>query len=148
MSLEFRTRIELGGKTATGFEVPERVVEALGTHKRPPVKVVINGHTYRSTVAPYKGRFFLPLSAENRTGAGVAAGDEVTVSIELDREPREVVVPADFRAALDTRTGAAEKFAKLSYTHRKEHVRAIEEAKTPETRQRRISKALELLQGR
>ncbi|HEY7698262.1 MAG TPA: YdeI/OmpD-associated family protein, partial [Vicinamibacteria bacterium] len=131
---------------ATGFEVPERVVAALGSHKRPPVRVTINGYTYRSTVAPMGGRFFLPLNAENRGGAGVAAGDEVTVAVELDREPREVSVPADFQAALDAQPQAAEKFAALSYTHRKEHVRAIEEAKTSETRQRRIAKALELLQ--
>jgi len=148
MALKFSSKIELGGKTATGFEVPEDVVEELGTHKRPPVKVTINGYTYRSTVAPYGGRFFLPLSAVNRTGAGVAAGDQVTVSLELDREPREVTVPADFQAALDAERGARDKFAALSYTHRKEHVRAIEEAKTLETRQRRIAKAIDLLRGR
>jgi hypothetical protein len=145
MTHEFRTKVELGGKTATGLEVPERVVEALGTHKRPPVKVTINGFTYRSTVSPYGGRFFLPLSAENRSGAKVAAGDDVTVTLELDREPREVSVPADFQAALDVDLKVAQKFAALSYSHRKEHVRAIEEAKTSETRQRRIAKALDIL---
>ena len=148
MALKFRSTIELGGKTATGFEVPEHVVTELGSHKRPPVKVTINGYTYRSTVAPYKGRFFLPLSAENRTGAGVAAGDEVTVTVELDREPREVIVPTDFQAALDAHPGLSEKFAELAYSHRKEHVRAIEEAKAPETRQRRIAKAIDMLRAR
>jgi hypothetical protein len=112
------------------------------------VRVTINGYTYRSTVAPYGGRFFLPLSAENRTGAGVVAGDKVTVRLELDREPREVAVPADFQAALDTEPAARDKFAALSYSHRKEHVRAIEEAKKTETRQRRIAKAIDSLRGR
>ncbi len=73
--MRFRTEVELGGKTATGMEVPEEVVESLGSHKRPAVKVTINGHTYRSTIARMGGRYLLPLSAENREAAGVAAGD-------------------------------------------------------------------------
>lgn len=144
---KFKTTIELGGKTATGFEVPDKIVEALGTSKRPPVRVTINGHTFRSTVARMGGRYLLPLNAENREGAGVAAGDVVDVDVVLDTDPREVEVPADFAAALDTDPALRRKFDALSFTHRKEHVRAIEEAKTQATRERRILKALEMLRA-
>jgi len=143
--VRFRTTVELGGRTATGLAVPAEVVEALGSGKKPPVRVTIGGHTYRSTVAVMGGRYLLPLSAENRTAAGVAAGDEVDVDVELDTEPREVAVPADLTAALDGDDAAREAFERLSYSHRRRHVMAIEEAKTAETRQRRVAKALETL---
>lgn len=145
--MEFRTTIELGGKTATGFAVPEQLVTDLGAGRRPAVRVTINGHTYRSTVAVMGGRFMVPLSADNRVGAGVAAGDEVDVDIELDTEPRELVVPADFAEALDLED-ARQRFDRLSYSGRQRYVLSIEGAKTAETRQRRILKALdELRQG-
>ena len=143
--MRFRSTIELGGRTATGLEVPAEVVEALGVGKKPPVRVTIGAHTYRSTVAVMGGRYLLPLSAENRAAAGVAAGDEVDVDVELDTEPREVAVPADLSAALEGDDAAREAFERLSYSHRRRHVMAIEEAKTPETRQRRVTKALEML---
>ncbi len=143
--MEFSTEVELGGKTATGFEVPAGVVQSLGSHKRPPVRVTINGYSYRSTVAVMGGRFMLPLSAENRTGAGVAAGDRVTVNIELDHEPREIVVPPDLLVALNADAVAGKRFAELSYSRRKEHALSVEGAKTPETRKRRIEKCLSLL---
>lgn len=143
--MKFRTIVELGGKTATGFEVPAKVVTSLGSSKRPPVRVTINGYTYRSTVAPMGGRFLLPLNAENRAGAGVAAGEKIEVEIELDTEPRVVTEPADFKRALDRDPKARRRFDALAYSHRKEHVRAIEEAKTDVTRQRRIAKAISTL---
>ena len=93
------------GKTATGLPVPAEVVEALGSGRRPAVHVTIGGHTYRSTVFAYDQGFRLPLSAENRTAAGVAAGDEVEVELRLDTEPREAVVPADLAAALHADQG-------------------------------------------
>ena len=139
--------MELGGKTATGMEVPASVVEELGAGKKPTVTVTVGGHTYRSTVAVMGGRYLLPLSAENRTAAGVAAGDDVEVDVELDTEPREVAVPDDLRAALDGDDAAREAFERLSYSHRRRHVLAVEEAKTPETRQRRVTKALETLRS-
>ena len=145
--MRFRTTVELGGKTATGMRVPDDVIEALGSHKRPPVRVTINGYTYRSTVAVMGGVFMLPLSAENRAGAGVAAGDEVEVGIELDNEPRVVTVPADFAAALDGAAAARARFDALSYSNKSRHVIAIEQAKTPETRARRIEKAISTLQA-
>jgi hypothetical protein len=95
--VRFRSTVELGGKTATGIPVPAEVVAALGSHKRPAVRVTLGAHSYRSTVAPMGGRFMFPVSAENRAGAGVAAGDEVDVELELDTEPRELAVPPDYR---------------------------------------------------
>jgi len=140
--MRFHSTLELGGKTATGIEVPEDVVAALGPSRRPHVCVAINGHTYRSTVAPLGGRFMLPVSAENRQSAGVAPGDEVEVDIEFDRV---VTVPADFGEALDADRDARRSFDKMSYSHQLRHVLSIEGAKTPETRQRRITKAVSIL---
>jgi Domain of unknown function (DUF1905)/Bacteriocin-protection, YdeI or OmpD-Associated len=145
--MRFRTTVELGGRTATGLEVPAAVVEALGAGRRPPVRVTIGGHTYRSTVAVMGGRYLLPLSAENRTAAGVAAGDDVEVAVELDTEPREVPVPADLTAALAGDDGARAAFERLSYSHRRRHVLAIEEAKTPGTRLRRIARTVDGLRA-
>ena len=140
--MKFRTTLQLFGKTATGLEVPAKVVASLASGKRPPVRVTIKGHTYRSTVAPMGGKFMLPASAENRSGAGVAAGDRLEVDLVLDTEPREVVEPPDFKKALDRDTQARRVFEGLSYSNRRQHVLAIEGAKTAETRERRIDKAV------
>lgn len=141
----FRTILLSGGKTATGIEVPAEIVESLGAGKRPPVRVTINGHTYRNTVAVMGGKFMLSVSADNRTKAGVQAGQELNVSLELDTEPRVVTVPDDFRQALDREAKAKAFFDKLAYSHQLRHVLVIEDAKTPETRQRRIEKAVQML---
>jgi hypothetical protein len=144
--MKFRATLLLGGKTATGFEVPPEIVEALGAGKRPAVHVTINGnHTYRSTVAPMGGQYLIPVAAEQRTAAGIAAGEEIEVELVLDTEPRTVNVPEDFQRALDAEPVAGEFFSKLSYSHQRRHVLAIEDAKTPETRRRRIDKAMEML---
>lgn len=145
--MRFRTAVELGGKTATGIAVPAEVVARLGSSKRPPVRVTINGHTYRSTVASMGGRFMIPLSTEHRTAAGVAAGDEVDIEIALDTEPRTVTVPPDLAAALDRDPDARRGFDQLSYSNQRRHVLAIESAKTADTRQRRIDKTVLDLSG-
>ncbi|HEY0402790.1 MAG TPA: YdeI/OmpD-associated family protein [Blastococcus sp.] len=145
--MRFRTVVELGGKTATGLPVPAEVVAGLGAGKRPAVRVTVGPHTYRSTIAPRGGVFMLPLSAENRAGAGVAAGDEVEVAVELDDEPREVTVPGDLAAALAADHAARAEFGGLPYSHQLRHVLAIEGAKAAETRQRRVEKAVEMLRG-
>ena len=145
--MRFRATVELGGKTATGIEVPAEVVESLGSGKRPPVTVTVNGHTYRSTVASMGGRYLLPLSAENRTAAGASAGDEIDVDVELDTAPREVEVPPDLQAALDADAAAQAAWERLSYSHKRQHVLAIEQAKAEATRQRRIEKALAMLRA-
>jgi Bacteriocin-protection, YdeI or OmpD-Associated/Domain of unknown function (DUF1905) len=145
--LSFRATIILGGKTATGFEIPDEIVAALGSGKRPAVRVTINGYTYRSTVAIMGGANMLPLSAENRGKAGVAAGDEVAVEVALDTEPREVAVPPDLAAAIETDLVAKENFLGLSYSNKRGFVQQVEGAKTAETRQRRIDKAVTALRA-
>jgi hypothetical protein len=143
--MKFRATVELGGKTATGIEVPDDVVAALGSGGRPPVTVTVGGHCYRTTVARMGGRFLVPLSAENRTAAGVGAGDQVDVDIEPDTAPREVEVPADLTEALAGDDAARATFDGLSYTHRKEWVRWVEEAKKADTRAARLAKTVEAL---
>ena len=143
--MRFRATIQLDGKTATGIEVPPEVVASLGPSKRPPVLVTINGYSYRSTVAPLGGVFMLPVSAEVREHAGVAAGDEVDIDIERDTEPREVAVPPDFATALDGDAAARRFFDGLSYSNKRRFVLSIEDAKTAETRQKRIIKAVSML---
>jgi len=147
--MRFRATIELGGKTATGIMVPAEVVEGLASGKKPAVTVTIKGHTYRSTIATMDGRFMLPVSADVRAAAGVAAGEDVDVDVELDTSPREVTVPPDLAAALDADADARRVFDGLSYSNKRRIVMPIEDAKAPETRQRRIDKAVDALrQGR
>lgn len=143
--MKFLTVIELGGKTATGFRVPEEVVQAFGSGKRPAVTVRIGPHTYRSTVAAYGDVYMLPLSAENRVAAGVAAGDEVEVELELDTAPRVIEVPDDFAAALDAVPEARRTFDGLSYSNQRFHVESVTGAKTDDTRRRRIDKSVSVL---
>lgn len=147
--MRFHTTIIRSGKTATGIEVPEEVVEGLGSGKRPAVRVTINGYTYRSTVAVMGGVYMVSVNADNRAGAGVAGGDEVDVDMELDTEPREVAVPDDLAAALDAEPDARRTFDGLSYSNKSWHVLQVAGAKTDETRQRRIAKSVATLrQGR
>ena len=147
--MRFHTTILQGDKTATGIRVPDEIVEALGSGRRPAVKVTINGFTYRSSVATVSGQFMVGVSAENRAGAGIAGGDEVDVDIELDTAPREVTVPPDFAAALAADPNAKRTFDALSDSLKSWHVGSIEGAKTDETRQRRIVKSVDVLgQGR
>jgi Bacteriocin-protection, YdeI or OmpD-Associated/Domain of unknown function (DUF1905) len=146
--VQFRATLETNGRTATGIEVPSSVVEALGAGKRPPVRVTLREHAYRTTVARMGGRFLIPVSAEVRTAAGVAAGDELDVGIELDDAPRTVEVPADLAAALAASPEAARAWEALAYTHRKEWVRSVEDAKKPETRERRVRAAVAALDQR
>jgi hypothetical protein len=147
--MRFHAVIQLNNKTATGIAVPPDVLESLGAGKRPAVRVMINGHTYRTTVGSVDGQAMLPVSAEVRQGAGVAAGDEVEVEIELDTAPREVTVPPDFAAALDQDPAARRFFDGLSYSNTRRFTLPIEEAKSAETRERRIAKAVsQLREGR
>ena len=147
--MRFRTTIVQSGKNTTGIQVPDEVVEALGSGKRPAVKVTVNGYSYRSTVASMSGVFMVSLSAEHRAGAGVGGGDEVEVDLELDSAPREVTVPPELVAALDAEQAARATFDGLSYSNKSWHVLQVTGAKTEETRQRRIARSVETLkQGR
>ena len=145
MAEVFRAEIRSNGKTAAGISVPPEVVESLGQGKRPPVTVTIAGHSYRSSVAVMGGEYLVGVSVENRRLAGVEAGDIVDVRLELDTEPRDVVVPADLALALAADPAAATAFEKLSYSNRRRHVLGVEDAKTDATRQRRIAKTVATL---
>jgi DNA-binding protein YbaB len=125
-------------KNATGLQVPDEAVAALGSGKKPKVKVSLNGYTYRTTVAVMDRVFMIPLSQEHRAAAGVKGGDVVEVILELDTEPRIVEIPDDLSAALKAQN-ALDAFDRLAYTARKEFVRQVETAKAQETRQRRIA---------
>ena len=140
--VRFRTTILQAGKTATGIQIPNEIIAKLGASKKPAVCVTINGYTYRSTVAVMGGKFMVGVSAENREKAKVAGGDKVDVEIALDTKPREVTVPADFATMLSHNAKVRQHFDGLSYSKRKALVQGIEGAKTVETRQRRIEKAL------
>ncbi len=139
----FRTVIDQPAeRNVMGIIVPEDIVAVLGKGKRPPVTVTIKGHSYRSTVAVMNGLFMLPLSQENRAPMEVKGGDEVDVTVELDDQPRTVEVPDDLAEALGA-AGLRERFDALAFTYRKEHVRSVLDAKTAETRARRVAKAVE-----
>jgi Bacteriocin-protection, YdeI or OmpD-Associated/Domain of unknown function (DUF1905) len=140
-TVKFRTHVE-PPEPMRGLEVPPEVVESLGHGKRPPVRITINGHSWRSRVAIMRGRYLLGLSKANRQAAGVDTGDEVEVELEFDPEPRVVVEPEDFARALDADPVARAAYDRLPDGRKREHVLAIERAKKPETRTRRIEKAL------
>lgn len=112
---------------------------------RAPVKVTINGYTYRSTIAAMGGPPFIPLRKSHREAAGVDEAKTVTVRLVLDTETREVTPPPDLVKALKAVAGATERWRALSFTHQREHVEAIEGAKKPETRARRIAAAVEMV---
>src|SRR5689334_16994009 len=99
---------------ASGIQVPEEVIKALGSSKVPKVKVTVNGYTYRSTVAVMDGKFMLPFSQDHRAASGLQPGDTVEVALELDLESRKVPIPEDLKAALSAQAGALEAFEKLS----------------------------------
>ena len=145
--MKFRALIEGAGKTAAGIEVPAAVVVALGQSKRPPVRVTINGHTYRSSVAVVGGRFMLGVSNEVRANAGVAAGDEVEIEMELDTAPREVAVPPELAKELASDAAVRKAFDALSYSKQRLLVDPVANAKTAETRDRNIAKALSALRA-
>lgn len=143
--MKFATTLLRTGNN-TGIEVPPEIIEALGGGKTPAVSLSVNGYAYRSTVGVMGGKAMIPFSSAHRAASGLKGGEAITVEIERDTAPRTVEVPADFAAALDA-AGLRAAFDGLAPSHRKEHVRAIEEAKTPETRARRIDKAVAKIAG-
>jgi hypothetical protein len=145
--MKFRALIVGAGKTAAGIEVPPEVVAALGSTKRPPVRVTINGHSYRSTVAVLGGRFMLGVSNEVRANAGVEPGQVVEVEMELDTAPREVAVPSELARELARDAAASQAFEALSYSRKRLIVDPVANAKTVETRDRNIAKAMASLRN-
>jgi hypothetical protein len=144
-----RLTVELqrtGGAT-TGFQIPDAFVAELGGGGRPKVATTVNGFTFRSSIAKMGGSYWLGVSADRRAEGGLEGGRTYDLDIELDAAPRVIETPDDLRAALDAEPAARDAWQKLSYSHRRRHVEAIDAAKAPETRARRIAKAVEKLGG-
>ena len=139
------TMFQMGNNT--GIEVPADVVAALDAGKRPPVVVNVNGYEYRSTIAPMGGKYLLPFSADRREESGIQGGEAINVELTLDTAPRTVDIPDDLQSALNSSAAAAAAWDKLSYTHKKEHVRSVLDAKKPETRTRRIAAVVTKLEA-
>ena len=143
----FKTVLLATGGNNVGINVPEEVVASFGRGKRVPVVVTIDGgYSYRNTIASMGGEFWISFNAETRRATGRGAGDEVEVTLEFDDAPRTVEPPADLAAAL-AEAGISETWTKLAPSHQKAHVTAIESAKAPETRARRIAAAVEKLRA-
>jgi Bacteriocin-protection, YdeI or OmpD-Associated/Domain of unknown function (DUF1905) len=133
-----------GEGSSTFIRVPLDVRAAFG-RARPPVLVTVNGYTYRSTIAVYGGRSYLPVNKEHREKAGVAPGDTVTVELAPDADPRDMQVPEDLGNALDRDPAVRALFDALSYSHRREYLIWVDGAKRPETRHRRVTQTIERL---
>ncbi|HEY0460175.1 MAG TPA: YdeI/OmpD-associated family protein [Pyrinomonadaceae bacterium] len=142
--MKFQTVLEQHeNMDATGITIPFDVEAVFGA-KRVPVKVSINDAEYRTTIFFMGGRYMLAVPKVFRHAAGIKAGEKITVTMEKDTEKRTVEVPQDLAAALE-KSGLSETFLKMSYTHQKEYVNSVSEAKREETRARRIEKTLEML---
>lgn len=128
--------------------LPFDVSAVFGSRGRIPVRVTINGHVFRTSLAPYGGKHYLGVNRTVRGAAKVDVGDRVEVSIERDDQPRVINPPDDLANALADNPAALESWERLSYSHKKEFVDAIDDAKKPETRARRILKAVEELTGK
>ena len=145
--LRFESRLE-SDREACFIRVPPEVLTALGQGKRVPVKVTINGYTYRTTIAVYAGQYYVGVRREVREAAGVAAGDQLRVGLEYDAELRAVDLPEGLRSALQADPEAAAAFDKLSHTDKKELVQWVTGAKRPETQRRRMEQAMASLRIR
>lgn len=139
--IKFNTIIFQQGNN-TGIEVPEAVIEQLASGKRPAVHITLNGFSYRSTVGVMGGKYLIPLSAERRAAAGVKGGDQLEITLEPDTAPRVVDVPEELKKALSNNKKAEAFFNSLSYSGQLKYVLPISQAKTEETKQRRIEKAM------
>ncbi len=145
--MKFKTTLFLSGNN-TGIVVPPEVIEAFGAGKKPPVHIVLNGvYEYRSTVAVMGGEYMIPFSSDHRKKSGLEGGDSIEVDLTLDTAPREVEVPPALAAALAEDPAAKEAFDKLSNSKKKVHTLSVESAKTDETRERRVAKAIESLKS-
>ena len=146
MSVSFETTVAATGNN-TGIVVPEEAIEKLAAGKRPPVLVNVNGYEYRNTVAVMGGKYMISISAAVRNATGLKGGDPISVTLTVADAPREVSIPADFAAALAADEQAGAFFAKLSNSLQRYHVDTIAAAKSADTRQRRIDKAIDLFRA-
>src|SRR4029078_4854400 len=140
--MRFTTTVRQNSKTATGIRVPDEVMAALNAARAPRVALTLNGFTYRSSVATVNGEPMIGVSDAVRQASGVAGGDRVDVEVVLDTAPRTITVPDDLAAALDAESVARATFDKLSYSNQRFWVERIEGARSPDTRQRRIERAV------
>jgi hypothetical protein len=144
----FKTKLlQADDSAACAVELPFNPKDAFGK-VRAPVKATINGHSFRTTTCHMGGMFLFPVNKANREAAGIAAGDTIRVKLEPDAAPRVVTPPPDLLRELKKNKTVYAAWKKLSYTHQREHVQAIEQAKKPETRARRIAAALAMLRPR
>jgi hypothetical protein len=125
-------------------ELPFDVKEHFGK-ARPPVRVTINGYTYRSTPCVYGGKYFIPVRKSNQEAAGIKPEEIISVTISLDADVRDIEPPPDLLAVLKKNAPAKARWEKLAYTTKKEHALALTEAKKPETRERRLEKIVKAL---
>jgi hypothetical protein len=142
----FETTVTATGNN-TGIVVPDEIIEQLGAGRRPPVLVNVNGYEYRTTAGVMGGRSMISISAAVRKATGLQGGDPIQVTLTVADAPRELEVPADFAAALAADEQAAAFFGGLSNSLQRYHVDLITSAKTPETRQRRVDKAVALFRA-
>ena len=142
-SATFETTVTATGNN-TGIVVPEEVIEQLAAGKRPAVLVNLNGYEYRTTAGVMGGRHMVSVSAAVRKATGLGGGDPVRVTLTVADTPRDVTVPDDFAAALAADEQAAAFFAGLSNSMQRYHVDNIAAAKSADTRQRRVDKAIAL----
>jgi hypothetical protein len=134
--------------SATFIAIPFNILDVWGSHARVAVKGTVNGQAFRSSITPYGGVHYLGINRNFREALGIKAGEVVQVEMMRDLEPRVIEIPPDLQSALDSNPAARVRWQKLSFSHQKEHVQAIEDAKKPETRAKRISTALDMLLGK
>ena len=146
--LQFSTQLQARGPAAAVLLDDDQVAAVGEGAKRFPVAATVNGYTWRTSAARMGGEFLVGLPREVREGAGVAAGDQVEVILELDTAPREVEVPPVLAAALAADPQAKAVFDGMAFTHRKEYARWVAEAKRDETRERRVQQAVEMIRAR
>jgi hypothetical protein len=147
VSKKFRATLQTDDESAFAYIVIPFNAQVVFGRGRPAVRVTVNGYAYRSTLAPYGSEYYLPVNQAVRSGARLQVGDRVTVILEADEAPRTIKAPTDLARALKASPPAQTRWKELSYTHQKEYVTAIEDAKRPETRARRIEKTIERLAG-
>lgn len=147
MKQSFRAKVEpVTGVSSLFVRLPPKTMAAFAPRKRVPVKVTVNGFTFRTTIADMGGGPMIGFNATARKSAQLAAADVVELTVALDTEERTVTTPADLLAAMSA--AERERFDAFSYTHRREFVQSIEDAKKPETRKRRIEKTIEMIRAR
>jgi hypothetical protein len=142
--MRFKAELQSANESGRWVLVPESVASSFGS-KRPAVRVTVNGVEFRSRLSVYGGKSYLGFTAAVRKAAGISLGDVLDISLEVDDEPRVVEVPDALAVALEGNPDAASVFSSLAFTHRKEYATWISEAKREETRERRVAKAIEML---